>query len=87
MNTLAKELRKRRAARGYTQKDVAGMIGVSLRMYLYYEEKVWPPHEQLLKLNTLFQYDFSIHIYGRQRGAGAANRTAQRRNAVNASKH
>lgn len=86
MNTLAKELRKRRNERGYTQKDVANLIGVSLRMYLYYEGKVWPPHDQLLKLNLLFQYDFSIHIYGRW-SAGTANRTAKRRNVNNAGKH
>lgn len=64
MNTLARELRKRRMERGYTQTELAKLLGVSRRMVIYYEHDVWPPHDVLLKLNLLFQYDFSIHIYG-----------------------
>ena len=63
MIPLAKELRKRRHQRNYTQSDVAALLGISLRQYMYYEKDHWPPHKQLLKLNTLFQYDFSRHIY------------------------
>jgi transcriptional regulator with XRE-family HTH domain len=65
MISLAKALRQKRHERGYTQTDVANFIQVSLRQYMNYEKDKLPPHDQLLKLNTLFNYHFEIHIYGR----------------------
>lgn len=83
MKSLADALKEKRSERGYTQTDVANLIGVSLRMIMYYEGYRWPPHEILLKLNTLFQYDFSRHIYER-RYTSKNDRAAKRGHVNNA---
>ena len=58
MNALSKTLRAKREESGFTQTQVAKLIDVSLRTYMYYENDVWPSHENLIKLNKLFDYDF-----------------------------
>lgn len=65
MIPLAKALRQKRQERSYTQTDVANLLNISLRQYMNYEKDKLPPHDQLLKLNTLYQYHFETHIYGR----------------------
>lgn len=65
MISLAKALRQKRAERGYTQTDVANLLNITLRQYMNYEKDKLPPHEQLLKLNTIYKYHFEMHIYGR----------------------
>lgn len=64
MISLAKELKLRRNEQGLTQTQVSNLLGITLRQYMKYEKDKWPPHQQLLKLNNIFRYDFSIHIYG-----------------------
>jgi transcriptional regulator with XRE-family HTH domain len=65
MTSVAKMLREKRSERNYTQTEVADLLNITLRQYINYENDHLPPHEQLLKLNTVFQYDFSIHIYNK----------------------
>lgn len=74
MVSFAKALRKKRLERGYTQTEVAKIINISLRQYMYYEKDKWPPHDQLIKLNLLFKYHFELHIYG--------NKTTKRQPAI-----
>lgn len=64
MISLAKALRQKRHERGYTQTEVANLLSITLRQYMNYEKDKWPPHDQLLKLNTIYKYHFETHIYG-----------------------
>lgn len=43
MNTFAKNLKARRLQCGMTQKEVAHMAGVSVRMYHFYENGINSP--------------------------------------------
>jgi transcriptional regulator with XRE-family HTH domain len=63
MNALAKALREHRKEKGLTQTDVAVFLNITLRQYMNYEKNHWPPHEQLLKLNKLFNHNFEKYIY------------------------
>jgi transcriptional regulator with XRE-family HTH domain len=63
MKTLHDALREKRLEKCYRQQDIADLLGISLRQYMHYENDRWPPHEQLIKLNNIFHYDFSRHIY------------------------
>lgn len=83
MKSLSAELKQRRLEKAYTQAEVANLLNITWRHYVNYENDHWPPHEQLLKLNTIFQYDFSIHIYGR-RHPGKGNKPAKRGHTNNA---
>lgn len=66
MTPVAKKLREKRKERSYTQTDVANLLHITLRQYMNYEKDHLPPHEQLLKLNLLFDFDFSRLIYDRK---------------------
>jgi predicted transcriptional regulator len=61
--TLAAKLKELRLQKGYTQTDLANKLKVNLRIIQRYERDMWPPHDKLLKLNKIFKYDFSRHIY------------------------
>lgn len=65
MDALSSALRKHRMERGLTQTDVANLLHIKLRQYANYEKDHWPPHDQLIKLNNIFNYHFEQHIYGK----------------------
>lgn len=63
MDRFFEELKKKRAEKNITQQEIADRLDISIKQYQNYEYKTIPPHEKLLKLNEIFDYDFSKIIY------------------------
>jgi len=63
MNDFFKKLKELRNEFNYTQQQMADKLGISLTQYQNYEVKTIPPHEKILKLNNILDFDFSRIIY------------------------
>lgn len=64
--TLAAKLKELRLYHRLTQAEMAVKLDISKRQYIKFEREMIPTHTQLLKLNKIFHYDFSIFIYPRK---------------------
>lgn len=63
MNKFFKKLKELREASPFTQQQIADKLGISIKQYQNYEVKTIPPHDKLMKLNQILQYDLSKLIY------------------------
>lgn len=63
MESFFKKLKELRESSTFTQKQMADKLAISITQYQKYEDKTLPPHEKILKLNSIFDYDLSRHIY------------------------
>lgn len=63
MESFFKKLKELRELSSFTQRQMAEKLGISTTQYQKYEDGTLPPHEKVLKLNSIFDYDLSRHIY------------------------
>lgn len=65
MSSFGETIKKLRKGMNMTQVQVAEHIGLSIRVYQYYEAgKINPPHEKLMKLSELFDVSTDYLLFG-----------------------
>ena len=75
---LAKRLKELREERGASQKDVSQFVGISERVYSYYEDGRFPKNEEILIKIALY-YDVTIdYLLGHSNSKSGANDTKLR---------
>jgi len=63
MEEFFKKLKEIRRDSDHTQQEIADELGISLKQYQNYEKKTIPPHDKLVKLNEILNFDFSKVLY------------------------